>query len=74
MPIYEFICRLCEQQFEILTSVSKASEAECPKCGSKELKRLMSMFAVKISGGSSHSDCAGCSADHCGTSACGCAH
>jgi len=71
MPIYEFICNPCDSRFEILTSISRASEARCPKCGSDDVKRLVSMFAARStsSDGSvkSGGGCAGCSSGNCGS-------
>ncbi|MHB9035656.1 MAG: FmdB family zinc ribbon protein [Armatimonadota bacterium] len=74
MPIYEFKCKLCEERFEILISLSRIDEARCPVCGSGDIKRLMSTFATHVSGGSSShsSNCAGCASGQCGS--CGCGH
>ncbi len=44
MPIYEYQCRGCGHQFELL--VLKATVAECPKCQARELDQLVSGFAV----------------------------
>lgn len=44
MPIYEYECRRCGQQFELL--VLKSTVAECPGCQSRELDQLLSEFAV----------------------------
>jgi putative FmdB family regulatory protein len=44
MPIYEFSCRGCQQQFETL--VRTGDTAECPSCGGQELDRVVSLFAV----------------------------
>lgn len=74
MPIYEFECQLCDERFELLTSISRMNEAKCPKCGSDEVVRVMSTFASHTSGGSSCSHgsggCASCGSGHCGS--CGC--
>ena len=70
MPIYEFDCRPCKERFELLIGISRVGEAKCPKCGSGRVRRVMSMFAARTSGGSSHShgdNCAGCAAGHCAT-------
>jgi putative FmdB family regulatory protein len=71
MPIYEFDCRPCKERFEILIGMSRIEEAKCPKCGSDKVKRVMSMFSSKTSGGGSHDHgsggCAGCAAGHCAT-------
>jgi putative FmdB family regulatory protein len=44
MPLYEYACRSCGHQFELL--VLKATVPECPKCQAQELDRLVSGFAV----------------------------
>jgi len=70
MPIYEFDCRPCKDRFEILIGISRIEEAKCPRCGSDKVKRVMSTFSARTSGGSSHShgdNCAGCAAGHCAT-------
>jgi putative FmdB family regulatory protein len=54
MPIYEFVCSECKKPFEELVFSSNAVEkVVCPDCGSKQIKRKLSTFASKISGGSS---------------------
>lgn len=72
MPIYEFICKPCDERFETLISISRIDEAKCPVCGSGELKRVMSMFSARTGGGdsSSHSNCAGCAAGQCSSCSC----
>jgi putative FmdB family regulatory protein len=69
MPIYEYVCNPCDRRFELLTTISKADQATCPKCGGS-VKRLVSVFSARSSGGdsSSHSDsCAGCASGNCGS-------
>ena len=47
MPIYEYVCRTCKRRSSILfRSFSQVSEPECTHCGSKDLNRLVSRFAV----------------------------
>jgi putative FmdB family regulatory protein len=45
MPIFEYHCRGCEHDFELL--VLKGTAIECPKCQSVDLERLLSIPAVK---------------------------
>ena len=45
MPIFEYHCRGCEHDFELL--VLKGTAIECPKCQSADLERLLSIPAVK---------------------------
>ena len=44
MPILEYQCKECEQQFE--TIVLGAQQPACPSCHSTKLERLLSVFAV----------------------------
>ena len=44
MPIYEYKCRACGEQFEALVRASDTPE--CPSCHARDLERLISMFAV----------------------------
>lgn len=44
MPIYEYECRQCGHQFELL--VLHGTVPACPACESAELERLLSGFAV----------------------------
>ena len=44
MPIYEYECRSCGHQFELV--VLKDTVIACPSCQGKELERLLSGFAV----------------------------
>jgi putative FmdB family regulatory protein len=44
VPIYDFKCLDCGEQFETL--VLKASTPSCPACQSARLEQLVSMFSV----------------------------
>ena len=47
MPIYEYLCRGCRKKVTVLTlRVSEAVEPRCEHCGSTDLSRLMSRFAL----------------------------
>ena len=48
MPIFEYHCKGCEHDFELL--VLKGTAIECPKCQSADLERLLSIPAVKSEG------------------------
>ena len=58
MPIFEYICKECQHEFEAL--VFGKQKAECPKCQSKKLEPQLSVFAVSAkSGGASQPALAG---------------
>ena len=47
MPIYEYRCRACRKRVSIFQrSITAAAAAVCDGCGSKDLTRLVSKFAV----------------------------
>jgi putative FmdB family regulatory protein len=49
MPIREYMCRACGQQFERLILPSSPAPA-CAACGATDLERLISAPAVKSEG------------------------
>lgn len=68
MPIYEFRCLQCDEEFETL--VFKSDEkVNCPKCEGAKVRRLMSACAHKSESGftpaSGSSACASCSSTNC---------
>lgn len=45
MPIYEYRCLDCGREFSrLILSTSDSESLECPKCGGRNLERLMSRF------------------------------
>ena len=56
MPLYEFKCAECNDEFEELVRSSSAiAEVKCPECGSQQVRRKVSLFASKMSAGGSFS-------------------
>jgi len=56
MPLFEFVCSECQHPFEeLLRSASAVEEVSCPACGSRRVKKKLSTFASKVSGGGSFS-------------------
>jgi putative FmdB family regulatory protein len=45
MPLYEYKCLLCGDQFELLI-LRASQQAACPACQSPSVERLISSFAV----------------------------
>ena len=52
MPLYEFQCKGCGHEFEDL--VLGSAQPVCPSCNSRQLERLLSVFAVSAGRGRSH--------------------
>lgn len=50
MPIYEFICHSCGNEFEQIRSFSDSSMPECVKCGSSEVMRRVGRPAIHFKG------------------------
>jgi putative FmdB family regulatory protein len=70
MPIYEYICKKCGNEFEVLV-FNKDEKPGCPECGAKNPTRKMSSFGfsagskLKSSSTGTGSSCAGCSSSNC---------
>lgn len=46
MPVFEFRCAQCSSRFARLVGMTAdSSEPSCPRCGSRELEKLISRFA-----------------------------
>ncbi|NQU02560.1 MAG: zinc ribbon domain-containing protein [Syntrophaceae bacterium] len=67
MPIFEYACRKCKHEFEVISfSSSSDSDVECPACGKRGAEKLMSAFSSPgVSGGGS--SCSTCSTSSCHT-------
>ena len=47
MPIYEYLCNSCKKRMSVLIrNIKNPSTPICSRCGSRELTRLLSRFAV----------------------------
>lgn len=60
MPLYEYQCMECGDNFELLVSFSEAKDHKtCPKCTSPNTTRLISTFASSgfTTGSTSGSSC-----------------
>ena len=77
MPIYEYICKDCDEEFEALVFRSDET-VPCPGCKGNDIKRLMSACGFKTGGtadagdsysapSSGSSGCAGCAGTNCST-------
>ncbi len=50
MPLYEYQCTACNNQFELRQKFSDAPASECPKC-SGPVQKLISNTAFSLKGG-----------------------
>ena len=64
MPIYEYRCESCEHRFETLVRGSETPA--CPTCGSRQLARELSTFAVSTGGSTSYRSAAPAPCGTCG--------
>jgi putative FmdB family regulatory protein len=61
MPVYEYRCGECGEQFELfLRSAMQKAAPTCPKCGSSEVEKAVSLFGVGGASGSGRASAAAC--------------
>lgn len=65
MPIYEYKCQECGNEFEELVFNQEATVA-CPKCGSEKTAKLMSACAIQPDGQSLNLDAVPSGGGGCG--------
>lgn len=72
MPIYEYKCRKCGKDFELLV-FGEGNQAACEHCGSKTVEKQFSSFAVGNAAAPAHGapDCAPQCGDGFSRGACG---
>lgn len=47
MPLYEYRCKKCDTRFEkFVRSLSAQNVVRCPRCGSGEVEKAISLFGV----------------------------
>ena len=51
MPIYEYLCTSCGNQFEEVQKFSDPSLDECPDCGKNSAERQVSISSFHLKGG-----------------------
>ena len=68
MPMYEYRCPRCDDEFEELVR-NKDVRVTCPVCGSAEVERILSKVAFSVGGkftsSVKDSACGGCSQTSC---------
>lgn len=50
MPVYEYRCEDCDEEFEAFRSISDESSQRCPSCSSETCKKLISLSSFKLNG------------------------
>ncbi|MBT8333790.1 MAG: zinc ribbon domain-containing protein [Desulfobacterales bacterium] len=53
MPIYEFICSDCGEEFETILSSADTSSVVCSGCQSSQVKKVMSSGSFRLKSGTS---------------------
>jgi len=56
MPVYEYICKACDHEFEREQRISDNPVKKCPECGAMKAKRLISRTSFVLKGGGWYSD------------------
>jgi putative FmdB family regulatory protein len=51
MPFYEYQCRACGAQVEVLQKITDAPLKKCPECGRPRLAKLVSAPVFRLKGG-----------------------
>jgi putative FmdB family regulatory protein len=69
MPIYEFRCGNCRQNFDKLCALGESGKnLKCPACGAGHPERVMSSFSTAgTGGGKGAGSCGTCSSGNCST-------
>lgn len=74
MPLYEYTCGTCHDDFTLLQSVHTGPGATaCPACGGRQVVRHMSAFAPAVAAGAAPAPRPGCGnpGAGCGGGMCG---
>ncbi len=51
MPIYEYVCKACGAESEIMQKLSEPPAKQCPVCHKKKLQKNISAAGFRLSGG-----------------------
>jgi putative FmdB family regulatory protein len=51
MPFYEYQCRACGAQVEVMQKINDAPLRKCPECGKGQLTKLVSAPVFRLKGG-----------------------
>ncbi len=50
MPIYEYVCKACGFEKDVLQSMSEAPLTDCPKCQKPEFSKMISAPSFRLKG------------------------
>ena len=68
MPVYTYVCEKCGEKFDLLVGItSEKEELKCKKCGSKNIRKILSAFSVGNLNGKSGSSGSSCPTGTCPT-------
>ena len=56
MPIYEYACEKCENEFEVEQRITEDPIKTCPSCKARKARRLISRTSFVLKGGGWYSD------------------
>ncbi len=51
MPIYEYVCKSCGYQQDVLQKMSDSPLTDCPQCAEPEFTKLVSAAGFRLKGG-----------------------
>lgn len=69
MPIFEYHCHKCGEDFEKLV-FNRSQTVDCPSCHGQDVQKKFSTFGMKSGGtfvSSSGSSCGSCTSHSCGS-------
>lgn len=73
MPIFEYVCKKCGAEFELLIrGETDREQAACPECESRQIEKQFSVFGM--SGVESRGDGGGSSCSTCSSKSCSSCH
>lgn len=50
MPIYEYQCKACGDELEVMQKISDTPLTNCPKCGKNSLEKVISPTKFQLKG------------------------
>lgn len=50
MPIYEYVCKSCGHQFDMMQKMGESNIQECENCGKEQAERIISQTSFMLKG------------------------